>query len=352
MSGTISRNMLKRANRWKLIGLLALLLFAFVLVVAIENLMVSMIIAFVISYTLGPLVNYLERHGLARGPSSGAVFVIVGAVLALIGLWLFPYLGRSLSALQDDMPHYISGLSQFVSEVEIQLRSIAGPLSNFDLTARVQTQLTAWTQSFFEQLPTTVRTLLTVMVLGPFLAFFMVKDGRKVMRAVMGLVPNNLFETALSLQHQINFQIGQFVRARLLESFIVGLVTAIGLMMISFPYPFILGVIAGVTNLIPYLGPLLGAVPAFSIALVNGYSSLDITLMALVYIVAQLIDAGLLIPVMVAKIVDLHPVTVILVIIAGAQVLGILGMIISIPVASTVKVTVTTIYRHLIDTRS
>ena len=102
----------------------------------------------------------------------------------------------------------------------------------------------------------------------------------------------------------------------------------------------------------PYIGPLIGALPAFAIALVNGYSSLGVFLVALVYVVAQLIDAGILIPMLVAKIVDLHPVTVIIVIIAGAQVLGILGMIISIPVASTLKVTFSTIYRHLIDTRT
>jgi putative permease len=190
------------------------------------------------------------------------------------------------------------------------------------------------------------------MLLGPFLAFFMVKDGRSVVNILLGLVPNQLFETALSLQHQINFQIGQFVRARILESLIVGVVTAIGLLVISFPYAVLLGAFAGLTNFIPYLGPILGAVPAFLVAMVNGYSGLEVFLMSAVYIVAQLIDAGFLIPLMVAKIVDLHPVTVIVVIIAGAQILGILGMIISIPVASTIKVTVSTVYRHLIDTRS
>ncbi len=121
--------------------------------------------------------------------------------------------------------------------------------------------------------------------------------------------------------------------------------------MISFPYAILLGVIAGLTNLIPYLGPVLGAVPAFLIAFVNGASSLQLALLAAVYIAAQLIDIGLLIPVLVAKIVNLHPVTVIVVIIAGAQTMGILGMIISIPLAGTLKVTVSTIYRHLIDTR-
>ena len=118
------------------------------------------------------------------------------------------------------------------------------------------------------------------------------------------------------------------------------------------PYPVLLGLIAGLTNLIPYLGPILGAVPAFLIAMVNGYSSLQLVSLALVYLIAQIFDAGILIPVLVAKIVDLHPVTVIVVIIAGAQVMGIVGMIISIPVAATMKVTLNTVYRHLIDTRS
>lgn len=352
MSTPVSEATLKRINRWKLIGLFLVLAFAFIFVLTIDNLLVSSILAFVISYALGPTVSYLERQGVSRGLATTAVFVFVGIGLALLSLWIFPYIGHSLSALQGDMPRYIAGLGQFISEKETDLRSIAGPVSNFDLTSRVETKLTNWTQQFFEELPGTVKTFFTVMLLGPFLAFFMVKDGRRAMRSAMGLIPNNLFEAALSLLHQINFQIGQFVRARLLESVIVGLVTSIGLMMVSFPYAVILGLIAGIMNLIPYLGPILGAVPAFLIALVNGYSSLDVALMASVYIVAQLIDAGLLIPVMVAKIVDLHPVTVFLVIIAGAQVMGILGMIISIPVASTVKVTVTTIYRHLIDTRA
>ncbi len=133
-----------------------------------------------------------------------------------------PKVGETFAHLQDDVPRYIDGLAQFASEVEAKVHRIAGPLSDVDVTARVQRQLTTWTHGFFEQLPGFVKTFLTVMLLGPFLAFFMVKDGRIVFRGLMGLVPNNLFEAALSLQHQINFQIGQFVRARLLECSIVG----------------------------------------------------------------------------------------------------------------------------------
>ena len=352
MRPVLSPATLRRANQWKLASLLSVLLVSFVLLITVDNLLTSSLIAFVFSYTLGPVVNYLERQGISRRVATSAVFTLVVVVVGLLGLAVAPTLGDTFSKLQDDMPRYIDGLAQFTSEVETKVHRIAGPLSEVDVTARVQAKLTAWTHDFFESLPGFVKTFLTVMLLGPFLAFFMVKDGRIVFRGLMGLVPNNLFEAALSLQHQINFQIGQFVRARLLECFIVGLLTAAGLLIIGCPYPLLLGLIAGLTNLIPYLGPLLGAVPAFLIALVNGYSGLKILSLGLVYLTAQLFDAGILIPVLVAKIVDLHPVTVIVVIIAGAQVMGVLGMIISIPVAATLKVTINTVYRHLIDTRS
>jgi putative permease len=352
MRSTVSQATLKRVNFWKLVGLICLLFFGFVVLLTVENLLVSSLLAFVISYSLAPLVSTMERQGTSRTLATVLVFVAVGLLLTLGGFMLFPYIGATLSGLQDDMPHYIQGLGRFISEVETRVHSFAGPLANFDVTAKVESQLTNWTHDFFDHLPGYLKTFITVSLLGPFLAFFMVKDGRNMVNTLLGLVPNQLFEPALSLVNQINVQIGQFVRARIIESLIVGVVTAIGLLLISFPYALLLGVVAGVTNFIPYLGPIMGAVPALLIAMVNEHMGLGVLLVGLVYAVAQLIDAGLLIPMLVAKIVDLHPVTVIVVIIAGAQVMGVLGMIISIPVASTLKVTFTTVYRHLIDTRS
>lgn len=352
MRSPVSQRTLKRVNRWKLAALLAVLSGFILVVLRVENMLLSALIAFVVSYTVGPGVNFLERQGVSRTLSTLIFFIAVGGVVVLACYGIAPYLGETLYRLKDDMPRFIEGVGRFISEAESRVQSIAGPLANIELKSRVETFLTTGTNHFFETIPAYLKTFITVMLLGPFLAFFMVKDGRHLLRSVLGLVPNHLFETALSMLSQINMQIGQFVRARLLESFIVGLVTALGLFFIGFPYAALLGIVAGITNLIPYLGPIIGAIPAFLIATVNGYSSLGIALVATVYIVAQLIDAGFLIPLLVAKIVDLHPVTVIVVMIIGAQVLGIVGMIISIPVASTLKVTMSTIYRHLIDTRT
>src|SRR6202008_4139740 len=102
-------------------------------------------------------------------------------------------------------------------------------------------------------------------------------------RNLLALVPNNLFELNYNIYHQINDQMGQFVRARLLEALIVGLVTWVGLMMIGFPFTEFLAIFAAVTNLIPYIGPVIGTIPAVALAMVNGATPLDMSLLLLVY---------------------------------------------------------------------
>lgn len=121
---------------------------------------------------------------------------------------------------------------------------------------------------------------------------------------------------------------------------------------VGFEYALLLAVFAGLSNLIPYIGPVVGAIPAVLIVLVNSVPGLEFLIVIAVYIVAQLIDNFFIIPLVVAKIVNLHPVTVAIVIIIGAQIGGILGMIISIPVACILKLTITTNYSHLVEFQS
>ena len=162
-------------------------------------------------------------------------------------------------------------------------------------------------------------------------------------------MPNHVFETTLSLTHQIGEQIGRFIRARLLEAFIVGLITGVGLQMISFPYALLLGLFAGLMNLIPYVGPAIGFMPALLIGLVHGMDLMNIMMLISIYVIAQVIDNVLLIPVLVARMMKLHPVTVVVVVIAGAQFMGILGMVISIPVANAIQVAYHAVYQHIIS---
>ena len=133
MSLAVSQAVLKRSNRWKLIGLLSLIGGIFVALVLVENLLVSVILALMISYSLGPLVNYLERQGIGRTLATAFVFVSVGVILTLLALWLFPYFGETVAKLQGDMPRFITGVGQFISEMEMRAQQTAGPHTCFDI---------------------------------------------------------------------------------------------------------------------------------------------------------------------------------------------------------------------------
>jgi putative permease len=206
-------------------------------------------------------------------------------------------------------------------------------------------------------LPSFLSKSFSVLLLAPFFAFFMLQDGNIFARSLLSFVPNNMFEMTLNLRHQINDQLGGFIRARFLEAAIVGAVVWVGLQIIGFPYATVLALFAAATNLIPYIGPIIGAVPAVLIAVVSPDAIVGttptVTLLILtsIYFFAQLVDVVFVIPVVVAKIVDLHPVTVVVMIIVGAEVAGILGMMISVPVASAAKLTFNALYSHLTNFR-
>ncbi len=352
MSQAFSATQLKRANKIRLAGFVGVIALTVILVVAVDNMLLSTILAFVISYLIGPWVSLLERFGVNRILATAVCFMCIGLFIGLLLTLTFPFVIEQFGAFRAEFPKYVEGVSRMMLELEEKIEGITGTFFVIDFSGHVRATLQPWAQAMFEDLPNFVTRSVTVTLLSPFLAFFMVKDGRHISRTLLSLVPNNIFEITINLFHQINDQMAHFVRARLLEAIIVGFVTWLGLFMMDFPFATLLALFAALTNLIPYVGPLIGAVPAFLIAIVNGETSLGLLLVACVYLTAQLIDAAFIIPLVVAKIVDLHPVTVVVAIIAGAQLMGVVGMIISIPVASVLKVTVGTVYRHLTEFRS
>jgi putative permease len=315
----------------------------------IQNILISFILASVIYYLLAPIVNAIERTGTSRKLGVISLFLFI-AVFLLLGLYLlFPVITNQISAFKDELPKFIDGITKLALVTEQKLNAFSYNLYHIDSSKSIAAALSTFSRRAFEDLPDLISSSLAVLVLAPFFAFFMLLDGQAVTKKILALVPNNYFEFALNLQHQMNVQLGDFIRARLLEAGIVGAVVWFGVTIIGFPYAVLLGAFAALTNLIPYIGPIIGGVPALLIALVNGVTGLELLILVAIYVIAQLIDNFLIIPLVVAKIVNLHPVTVVIVIIIGAQLAGILGMIISIPVACIIKLTVFEIYNHLVE---
>jgi putative permease len=341
--------MLNRIRRIKLLFFLISLVFFLVLVFWVKNLLVSLFLALVGFFLLKPFVDFLVRQGLSRLVSTLFPFLFFSLVFFGASLVIFPALGNQVDSLKAELPKYVEGTQKMLQSWESGVFSFLPVESKQRLGVELSQKVQRFAQSVFTDLPEILSNSLTVLFLAPFLCFFMLLDGKEFYRRMISTVPNAYFELSMYLQHQIMEQMGGFIRARLLESVIVGFVIWIGLGVIQFPYALILAVFAALMNLIPYLGPLIGIVPGVLIALVNQETNAVTSYIVFIYLLAQLLDALIIVPMVVARIVNLHPVTVVLVVMVGSQTMGILGMIISIPFASAVKIIYASIYQHITD---
>ena len=185
---------------------------------------------------------------------------------------------------------------------------------------------------------------LTFVVIVPFVAFFFLKEGRRLTRCLMALVPNAYFELCLNLMYQANRQIGNYIRGQLLAVLVVSVLAISGLSILGVYYALPLGLLAGLANVIPFLGPLIGIVCSSIVALATGGGLAMVAKVIVMFLIIQLIDNVLIQPTMVAKSVELHPLAVLFVVMVGSQLMGIVGMLIAVPLTGIAKVSGQTIY--------
>lgn len=342
---------IKKIHFRKLVLFLLSLVCFFAFLLLVKNMLVSFLLGFVGFYILNPWVDHLERKGFSRLWSVTIPFLLVSFLFFGLLQTFLPTLSGQFESLKAEFPKYTAGVQHLLVEAKTTLLKYLDEESSTNVILQVQSHVESTAKNIFSDLPNHISNSLTVLFLAPFLMFFMLLDGREWVRKMLSLVPNSYFELALNLNYQISTQMGGFVRARMIQSMIITLILWLGLVILNFPYALVLALFGGLLNLIPYFGPVIGAVPAFLVGFINGAPSADFTGLLIIYIGAQVIDSALIVPFLVAKIVNLHPVTVVLAIIVGSQTMGILGMIISIPVASALKVSAQSIYAHVTDFR-
>jgi len=323
------------------------------LTILTQHLFITFLLALVMFFLIVPLVDFFERKGITRIWAASIPFLFFGFLVTLFFVIFTFDLGAQLKNIQSNFPRYIDSFNAFLQKINALINQYTGESSQIDLVKIVTPYLAKFSQDIFSEIPNYLSQSLTMLLLVPFIGYFMLLEGRKFVRSILSLVPNNFYETSSNLTHQIGEQIGGYIRARLIEGIMIFIIVWLGLVFIGFPYAFVLGFFAGVVNIIPYLGPLIGMIPAviiyFSEPQLQPLMSWWVPV--LVYVAAQIIDSVLIVPFIVAKIVDQHPVAVVLSVIVGSQLFGVLGMIISIPIYSVIKVTHKALYRHFTDSR-
>jgi predicted PurR-regulated permease PerM len=182
------------------------------------------------------------------------------------------------------------------------------------------------------------------LAIVPFITYFILAEGDDGIKTLVEKIPNKYFEMTLNLIDKVGKELLSYLRGLILECSIVGILSMIGFMVIGVPYAIIIGVITGIANIVPYVGPIAGGGIALLASLtVAGNFQLAVPIVILLVIV-RLIDDLLLQPLCFGKSLDMHPVAVVLTLIIGHQLMGISGMVISIPIATILRVSANETY--------
>jgi putative permease len=311
-----------------------------VLAGATEGLLLPLLLSLIVTFLLAPLVNFVERDGISRTTGIFVIYFLVTALLALLASWLLPHWLEMYSSLRTDLPRYLGRFLGLFKDIQAGLQTHFPYIAQYDLAGKTRNMTDHLLSQILVETPKSALRIGSLLVLVPLFSFFFLRDGHRIMRSCISLVPNRHYEMAHEMSYFVSRQLANFIRGRILEAFIVGLVVAAGLSCTDIRYAPLLGAFAGVTNLIPYIGPIVGMVPGILIALVDLGMGAQFWWILVVYVlIAQiLVDNFILIPVLISRVSDLHPVWVIFAIIMGGKVYGVLGMIIGVPVASIVKI--------------
>ena len=315
----------------------------------IKGLFITLLLAFVISFLLQPVVVFLCHFGFSKASSTVITFLGIIGSTTLASIASFPFFYQQFDNLRTEFPLYIQKTVQMIENWQSQLETHFTFLKDVNLAGYLDSSLSSFSIALLEDLPSNLAQSLTILLLAPIFSFFIVKHETGITRSLYPLVPNQFFEMFLELHYKINKQIGIFIRGRLLESFIIGILVAAILLVFQVPFIVPLAIFAGIANLVPYVGPAVASAVIFLVTLINDFEPTQIAIIIGLFYGTQAIDAFVLVPLILARIVNLHPLTVIVIIIAGAQFMGILGMVISIPLANALKVSIMAIYNHISD---
>lgn len=307
--------------------------------------------AYLIYLIINPAIPTLMKFGLGKSWAiailfSGLIFFSIYPIVKIV-----PTISKEAQNFQYYIPKIESYINKQYKNVRIQVREKTG----FEVGDKYVNQGLGYarntTTKFLLNLPKYLASAVEWIFLVPLFLFFMLKDGAGLKRLVLKMTPNSIFERFYYLSHQFNKQLGDYIFAKFVEAFIVGLIITTGLLLMDVRFALLLGLLAGITNIIPYVGPIFGTIPGLILASIEYGAGAQFGGVFLLYLIANTIDIALVFPILVSKIVNLHPIMVVVSVILGSQYFGVLGMVISIPCAAALKLIFNEVYAEIYSHR-
>jgi predicted PurR-regulated permease PerM len=318
------------------------------------SILAPFVLALVLAYVADPVVDRLQRQGLGRTWGALLVLLIAVLVIALGIVLLVPIVSAQGEQFLQDLPRMLSDFQVWYRAQVTRLAASESPILRdipFERALEIDSEdVNAWlAENVFTLRPSweaaigvgrgvqLALTILGYVVLTPVLTFYLLRDFPSLQQWCRRALPPDRRDRWLSFLSEYDLLLGEYLRGQLLVALFVGLATGVGFSLVGFPNSVLLGVVAGVFNIVPYLGLIVSAIPALIIAIVTPPLWLSLLKVGGVFFVVQSLDAYVLSPKIVGERVGLHPVWVMLAIIGFGTFFGFTGLLIAIPLAVLIK---------------
>ncbi|MCP0887936.1 AI-2E family transporter [Ligilactobacillus sp. WILCCON 0076] len=322
----------------------------------ISTLFAPIIIAGFLFYLLNPIVKLLmkvriKKFRIKRTLAVALVFILLIAILGWVSSYMIPKIINQFQGIIERIPNYIKETQNMLTTLSnkknlphwLKAINIEQYIGQFEDSA------TSWVKRFVLSLTTSIGSIIGIitstaitLITTPFILFYMLKDGDKFMPTIKKVLPAKHADTIEGLLGEMSSTIAKYISGQAIECLAVGTMSVIGYSIIGLPYALIIGVFAGATNIIPYLGPYIGLIPALFIAVPHSFKL--VILVIVVCVAVQQIDGNLVYPNVIGKSLEIHPLTIILLLLVAGNLAGLLGMILGVPFYAVAKVVVKYFY--------
>ncbi|WP_203249220.1 AI-2E family transporter [Sporosarcina beigongshangi] len=343
-----------------LIGLIILLFnrisFIFYpITVFFSTVVLPVILATIAYYLLRPLLRLLEKIRIPR--IWGILILLIGAIgliTALVFLVL-PFLKEQFHNLVAEFPSYFSQLllkidtflrtsifASYYEGLDININKLLetsqGDIGKFftDTVGGIASGVTSFISAF--------TGFILAIVTVPFILFYLLKDGEKLPRFFVKMLPPRMRKEATLILREADHQISSYIQGQILVAICIGIMVSIGFLIIGMEYALLLGVLAMFTSIVPYLGPIIAITPAVILAIVSP-SPLMLFKLAAVWTIVQLVEGKFISPQIMGKSLQIHPITIIFVLLTAGSLFGVAGVVLGIPGYALLKVLVTHLFK-------
>lgn len=296
----------------------------------IKPILISMIIA----YILSPIKKHLQNRGMPSQMSSLLAVLIIIIIIIFLLFVLIPNIVKEVFVIASNFDLIEESLKRYTAPLDKIPAYLKG--GAFSIINKAQNYIVNYLNKMFVD-TISISKELPLYLLVPIFVYYFLQDEEYFKRQVMNVIPLKIRKTVIELAKEIDKVIGNYIKGQLILSIIITALTFVVLLVFKIRFPLFIAIINGFTNIIPYFGPILGFLPALLIALTESLSKA--ILVSIFFFVLQEVESSIIAPKVLGDSLGIHPIYIILILLVGGKFFGGIGLLLSIPIAGILKVT-------------